>query len=245
MVKPPLAAAFTTAAWSIPNYKDFGPRLGLAYSIDSKTVVRSGYGISYTFFNRPGSAQEGINAPQALFGVINQSIPPGGPVPAGFLTTHEQLHHGHRQSVELSIRPIPTSSTFPRNSPWPYVQNWFFSVQREFPKNTVVEFAYNGNHSLHLPILGDYNQAAPNSPGGTLGVQARRPDSSLRPDHLGRSRGQQQLQRPFGARRASLRGRPVFSELVHVGQGAGRFRAGARILTRVTASRPIRRTFTI
>src|SRR6202044_1520667 len=59
-----------------PNYKDFGPRLGLAYSIDQKTVVRAGYGISYTFFNRPGSSEEGINAPQALFGVINQSIPP-------------------------------------------------------------------------------------------------------------------------------------------------------------------------
>ena len=58
-----------------PDYKDFGPRLGLAYSIDSKTVVRGGYGISYTFFNRPGSAQEGINAPQALFGVLSQSNP--------------------------------------------------------------------------------------------------------------------------------------------------------------------------
>jgi len=36
------------------------PRVGLAYSIDPKTVVRSGYGISYTFFNRPGSAATGI-----------------------------------------------------------------------------------------------------------------------------------------------------------------------------------------
>jgi len=43
----------------------------------------------------------------------------------------------------------------------------------------VVELAYNGNHSLRLPILGDYNQAVPNLPGGTLGVQARRPDQSF------------------------------------------------------------------
>src|SRR5262249_8526994 len=49
-----------------PDQKDFGPRLGVAYSFDDKTVVRSSYGISYTFFNRPGSAMEAINAPQAL-----------------------------------------------------------------------------------------------------------------------------------------------------------------------------------
>ena len=65
-----------------PDYNDYGPRLGLAYSVDPKTVVRGGYGISYTFFNRPGSAQEGINAPQALFGVLSQSIPAGGPADA-------------------------------------------------------------------------------------------------------------------------------------------------------------------
>src|SRR5262249_47611112 len=77
-----------------PDYSDWGPRIGAAYSVDQKTVVRSGYGISYTFFNRPGSAQEGINAPQALFGVLNQSIPIGGPVPAGFLTTQNSFTTG-------------------------------------------------------------------------------------------------------------------------------------------------------
>ncbi len=56
-----------------PDYKEFGPRLGMAYSVMPKTVIRGGYGISYTFFNRAGSAQEGINAPQALFGVLSQT----------------------------------------------------------------------------------------------------------------------------------------------------------------------------
>src|SRR5208283_432803 len=57
-----------------PDYKDFGPRLGLACSAFPKTVLRAGYGISYSFFNRVGSAEEGINAPQALFGIVTQSI---------------------------------------------------------------------------------------------------------------------------------------------------------------------------
>jgi hypothetical protein len=71
------------------------------------------------------------------------------------------------------------------------VQNWFLSVQRELAKNTLLEVAYNGNHSLRLPILADYNQAYPNAftatcnppalTSGCLGVQARRPIPAFGP----------------------------------------------------------------
>ena len=157
-----------------PDYKDYGPRLGLAYSIDPKTVIRSGYGISYTFFNRPGSAQEGINAPQALFGVLSQTIPAGGPVPATFLTTLNSF--STNIASPSAFNPANTNVVYtPPDSKWPYIQNWFFSVQRQLPKDTVIELAYTGNHSLRLPIIADYNQAAPNQPGQSLGVTARVP----------------------------------------------------------------------
>ena len=68
----------------------------------------------------------------------------------------------------------------PPDSKWPYIQNWFFSVQRQLPKNTVLELAYNGNHSLRLPIIADYNQAAPNQPGQSLGVHGARADTDFR-----------------------------------------------------------------
>jgi hypothetical protein len=55
------------------------------------------------------------------------------------------------------------------------IQSYMVSLQREVLKDTVIEISYNGNRSSRLPILGDYNQSAPNAPGGTLGVQARRP----------------------------------------------------------------------
>src|SRR5579871_4174416 len=161
-----------------PDYRDWGPRFGVAYSLDSKTVVRSGYGISYSFFNRPGSAMEGINAPQALFGTINQSIPAGGAVPAGFLTTLNSFTTGIANPV--SFNPATQNVAYiPANLKWPYTQNWFFSVQREFIGNTLVELAYNGNHSLRLPIIGDYNQAAPSPDGQTLPLAARRPIPSF------------------------------------------------------------------
>ena len=164
-----------------PDYKDFGPRLGLAYSIDPKTVVRAGYGISYTFFNRPGSAQEGINAPQALFGVLNQTIPAGRP---GARRRSSPRRTASRTSIAnpAAFNPVNSNVVYtPPDSQWPYIQNWFLSVQRQLPKNTVVELAYNGNHSLRLPIIADYNQAAPNQPGQSLGVQARVPIPTFGP----------------------------------------------------------------
>ncbi|HYL35048.1 MAG TPA: TonB-dependent receptor [Bryobacteraceae bacterium] len=157
-----------------PDYKNFGPRIGLAYSLDPKTVIRSGYGISYSYFNRPGSAMEGINAPFALFGTFTQTIPPGGPPPPGFLTTKNSFTTGIANPA--AFNPATQNVAYiPADFKWPYIQSWFFSVQREFPKNTVVELSYNGNHSLRLPILGDYNQAVPSPPGQTLPLAARRP----------------------------------------------------------------------
>ena len=160
-----------------PDYKDWGPRLGFAYSPDSKTSIRGGYGISYSFFNRPGSAEEGINGPLANFGVINQSITTAnGLAPSGFLN----IQNGFASPLLTTFNPVASNIDYiPGNTRWPYIQSFMFAVQREIAKDTMLEVAYNGNHSLRLPILGDYNQAAPNVPGGTLGVQARVPDPAF------------------------------------------------------------------
>lgn len=156
-----------------PDYRDFGPRIGAAYGIDEKTSIRAGYGISYTFFNRPGSAIEGINGPLAVFGSFNQTALPGQP---GFLTTQ----NGFNAGIGTAFNPVTTNNDYiPADTRWPRIQSWMISLQREVWKDTVVEVAYNGNHSGSLPIIADWNQAAPNVPGATLGVQARRPDQSF------------------------------------------------------------------
>jgi len=163
-----------------PDYRDYGPRLGLAYSFTPKTVVRAGYGISYTFFNRPGSAQEGINAPQAIFGILNQSLDQNGNFPAGFLTTQNSFTTGIDNPANFNSA-NSNVAYIPADTKWPYVENWLLSVERQLGKDTSLEVAYTGNHSLRLPILGDFNQAAPNALNGTLGVQARRPIPTFGP----------------------------------------------------------------
>jgi hypothetical protein len=163
-----------------PDYKNFGPRVGFAWNVEPKTVVRGGYGISYSFFNRVGSALENINSPQINFGTLTQSIPAGGPVPASFLTTQKSFTTGIADPAHFN--PITSNVDFvDPNTNWPMVQSWLLSIQHQFTTNTIVEVAYNGNRSTHLPVIADWNQAVPNAPGASLGVQARRPDQAFGP----------------------------------------------------------------
>jgi hypothetical protein len=162
-----------------PDYRDWAPRLGFAYSFTQKTVFRGGYGISYVHLNRLGSADElGINGPQVVTGTINQSIPAGGMVPATFLTTANA--YPSTLANPASFNPINANVAYlPRDTRWPYVQTWFASLQRELVKNWTLELSYTGSHSVRVPILSDYNEALPNLPGQTLGTQARRPNQSF------------------------------------------------------------------
>jgi hypothetical protein len=165
-----------------PDYRDWAPRLGFAYTINPKTVTRGGYAISYVFGDRMGSADLlGINGPQVVIGTINQTpLLANGQVNPNFITTQQ----GFPSTLANPANFNPANanvSYIPRDRRWPYVQTWFFSVQRELPKQWVVELAYTGNHGVRLPIVADYNQALPNAPGGTLGVQQRRPNQAFGP----------------------------------------------------------------
>ena len=164
-----------------PDFSNWGPRVGLAWSVTPKMVFRGGYGISYVHNNRMGSADLlGINGPQVNIATLQQAIPIGGPVPASFRTTLNAFPEGFTDPANFN--PVNANVSYiPRDTRWPYVQTWFASMQRELPRNWVIEVGYTGNHSLRLPILGDYNQANPNLPGQSLGIQARRPIQTFGP----------------------------------------------------------------
>jgi hypothetical protein len=56
-----------------PDYNNFAPRVGLAWSVMRKTVIRSAYGISYIHFNRAGGENVlAYNGPNIVTVQINQ-----------------------------------------------------------------------------------------------------------------------------------------------------------------------------
>jgi hypothetical protein len=159
-----------------PDLNNWGPRVGFAYSYDSKLVVRGGYGISYIHQNRVGSGNElGINGPQVVIATVNQT----NPLDPTFRTTQQGYPIG--LATPANFNPVLSNITYiPANLPDPYVQSWFFSVQRELARNLVLDVAYVGNHSVSLPVMSDYNQALPQpTANANLSLQARRPDQSF------------------------------------------------------------------
>ena len=154
-----------------PDRNNLGPRLGLAYSMTPKTVVRGGYGMSYIHFHRVGAANLlSINGPQVVNAVVSQS----NPTLPTFRTTQQGYPAGFADPSQFN--PLTANITYmPRDYHSSVVQSYYISVQREIAKNMLVDVAYVGNRADDLLALANYNQAVPNNSAGSLSLQARRP----------------------------------------------------------------------
>jgi hypothetical protein len=135
------------------DFREFGPRVGIAWTVNPKTVIRSAYGIFYGLggavsMNGPGnySLLEGYNS---TFQVIspNLGIDPafnwdnGVPGPAIKLPTLDPTFANGR-SISNNDRP--------EDGRVPYIQNWNFTVQRQAGQNLVFQGAYVGSKGTRL-----------------------------------------------------------------------------------------------
>jgi hypothetical protein len=132
------------------HWKNFGPRVGIAYRLTDKTVIRSGAGI--VFFDQSGITTPFTNPAFPFVQTVTQSNLSNS-TPAFVLANG------------LSVQPIPLtanaglglsvySSDHTLGSG--YVQQWNLAIQRELTKNLSFEIAYAGSKATHLGVP-DYN----------------------------------------------------------------------------------------
>lgn len=146
---------------------DFGPRLGIAYQIMEKTVLRAGYGMFYGGEeNQGGSPNRGEGVPfnetvnlQRTNGV-SSFIGVAMPQCTGCNYFPNGLTSGYPANVFTLPAPVSFRGIQPdfRN---PLVQKWNFVVQRELSNSMSLEVGYQGNHSSRQVILWN-SDAAPN-----------------------------------------------------------------------------------
>lgn len=130
----------------------FGPRIGVAYQLTPKTVLRGGWGFVYQFVGYPAGATVGTAGVNSPNNVVNAYVSDSAP---GFIATPTWPVVNN-----ASIYPIPgdllgAAGNTPyvpdpqQNRP-PRVNQYSFSIQREITNNFILEAAYVGNHAVWI-----------------------------------------------------------------------------------------------
>ena len=146
-----------------PNWSKFGPRAGIAWQVDNKTVVRGGYGLYW-------APPFGIGAPVQTAGYYAT-------------TTNTFTTDGYATANSNLTNPFPNGLNQPAGSALgalagvgqtiafadpsarsPRVQQFSVDVQRELPGGVALEAGYVGSRSSHLTTMS-----------GTMNINALNP----------------------------------------------------------------------
>jgi Carboxypeptidase regulatory-like domain len=154
----PLVAYTPARDITEPDKNNWSPRLGISYRPFGNTVIRTGYGIYYdsTEFN-----ETEVQDPPFLLNYAAQDLTYfSNPIKLGTLFP------------AVSPTPVPgtiAGYTLYRQSRTPYVQQWNFDIEHQFPGNMVLEVGYIGSEGTHLQDRRSENQKKLITPGTAPG----------------------------------------------------------------------------
>ncbi|MCI0622188.1 MAG: carboxypeptidase regulatory-like domain-containing protein [Acidobacteria bacterium] len=125
----------------------FGPRVGLAYQLNERTVVRTGYGIYYQELKAPTWGR-GMN--EGFFTNVNYSSPDGY-TPAFYWRNDFPTDFPRPPFLDPAFangRNVAYAK--PESGRPPVAQNWQLSIQRQLTQTLNVDLAYVGSKGNHL-----------------------------------------------------------------------------------------------
>jgi hypothetical protein len=170
------------------TYDNIQPRIGIAYSLNDKTVVRASFGMFNDLWAGVMQTVQGIGGDWPS---IAQILTPA-------LNTSNQVATANWQDplAGLGSASLPAPTPFGQVE-WyrdpkakdPYSEQWNFGVQRQLSSNTVMTANYVGSQSHRLTVGGLYNVALTPGPGTPAQVTARQPYPYISPTFYDRSIG--------------------------------------------------------
>ncbi len=163
---------------------NFAPRIGLAYKVDDKTVVRAGYGIFYAHAGgvggrtngRMGLSQLGFTSSNSFSSTVTGQPAfnwangfPANPLPPPFFNPSYGIGF-ISAAAGASIGAGPsTGQTLVYGDPEfggkaPYYEDWSFNIQRTLTSNLVLSVAYSASEGHWLPgasVAGEFTNQIP------------------------------------------------------------------------------------
>ncbi len=139
---------------------DVSPRIGIAYSVDHKTVIRAAFGTFYgTIFQNLGGqvsfpgydnniSYNNLGTAVAQPFSLSQGLP--------LAAAPNLANPGAAPTLVNATAASPYSISgveFNNLNPMSLVQQWNFGFQRQLPLSLTLEMNYVGNHALHLPYV--------------------------------------------------------------------------------------------
>ena len=146
------------------RYRYFAPRTGFAYRFTDTTVIRGGFGISYTPFPdnnyafdypvrannafRPGGTTAYTPAllPNGQVATFQAGFPAPVPIvipPSGIITIPLPPN-------DPNLLTAQDYNVIPKNYKNPYVESWNVAVQQALPGNFSLQVAYVANHGVDI-----------------------------------------------------------------------------------------------
>ncbi len=170
---------------------DFAPRIGLAYQIDPKTVVRAGYGMFYGAIELPGGNELTVNFPWSYTAILTNDFvnsyncypsnyagasnpqsncpstgvaSPTTDAPAPYPTSFEVGGAYYLNSL-ASFAGTPTINRVNYYSKTPYTMSYNLTFERQIGRNMIATLGYVGNVARHTYTGDDFgdNLALTNS----------------------------------------------------------------------------------
>jgi hypothetical protein len=161
------------------HYDNIGPRLGIAYALNSKTSIRSGAGI---YYNRVAGDLMNQNLTAPPFSIFSAGIGDVGGSPS-FADPWVDIATGQRipnkfpftpptpgnKAVDFSFfEPMSINMVNP-NFTAPYAMNYNLNIERELPGAMVLRVGFVGAQGRHLELAYEGN---PITPAGTAACAA-------------------------------------------------------------------------